>query len=136
VIELSTTFKPKHLSFVSSTSDIDTEFYVRLSDDLANKGQVGLSEDDDLEGSRTDLKTGYGQSKWVSEKLLMEAARRGLSVSIVRPGYVVGDAKSGGESFDFLLLRKRLKRLYARSHKLRRLHLAPGQRLHPTRFRA
>lgn len=59
--------------------------------------QEGVPEADDLEGSRTGLKTGYGQSKWVSEKLLMEAGRRGLPVSIVRPGYVVGDSEFAGE---------------------------------------
>ena len=58
---------------------------------------MGVPEDDDLEGARRDLKSGYGQSKWVSEKLLFEAGRRGLRGHIVRPGYVVGDSKSAGE---------------------------------------
>lgn len=49
-----------------------------------------------MEGARTELTVGYGQSKWVAEKMLMEAARRGLSVNIVRPGYVVGDSVSAG----------------------------------------
>lgn len=56
----------------------------------------GIPEDDDLEGARTGLKTGYGQSKWVSEKLLFEAVKRGLKGHIVRPGYVVGDSKTAG----------------------------------------
>ena len=58
---------------------------------------MGVPEDDDLEGARHDLKSGYGQSKWVSEKLLFEAGRRGLTGHVVRPGYVVGDSKSAGE---------------------------------------
>jgi L-2-aminoadipate reductase len=82
---------------VSSTSAIDTEYYVRLSESLSREGG-GVSEDDPLEGSRTGLKTGYGQSKWVSEKLLFEAGKRGLCGYIIRPGYVVGDAETAGAS--------------------------------------
>lgn len=97
-VDLAATGKPKSFVFVSSTSAIDTEFYVRLSDSLANEHDAlgGVPEDDDLEGARTSLKTGYGQSKWVSEKLLFEAGKRGLYGHIVRPGYVVGDSQSAG----------------------------------------
>jgi thioester reductase-like protein len=80
---------------------MDAEHYVRLSDDLANTGHPGVPESDDLEGTRTGLKIGYGQSKWVAEKLLMEAARRGLAVNIVRPGYVVGDSTTAGKAVYF-----------------------------------
>jgi L-aminoadipate-semialdehyde dehydrogenase len=76
---------------------------VQLSDRLASTKQRGVPEDDDLEGARSGLKTGYGQTKWVSEKLLREAGRRGLRGHVVRPGYVVGDSQSAGEweVFDF-----------------------------------
>lgn len=99
-IELASSGKPKFFVFVSSTSAIDTEYYVQLSDSLSqdSSGPGGVPEDDDLEGARTSLKTGYGQSKWVSEKLLFEAGRRGLRGHIVRPGYVVGDSESAGKS--------------------------------------
>ena len=98
-IELASTGRQKLFTFVSSTSALDTPHYVRLSDSLLNdpRGSMGVPEDDDLEGARHDLKSGYSQSKWVSEKLLFEAGRRGLSGHIVRPGYVVGDSKSAGE---------------------------------------
>ena len=95
-VELAATGKPKLFVFVSSTSAIDTEYYVQLSDSTG-----GVPESDDLEGARSSLKTGYGQSKWVSEKLLFEAGRRGLRGHIVRPGYVVGDSKSAGTSLSF-----------------------------------
>jgi L-2-aminoadipate reductase len=74
------------------------EHYVRLSDALSGNpdGERGIPEEDDLEGARSSLKTGYGQSKWVSEKLLFEAGRRGLKGHIVRPGYVVGDSRTAG----------------------------------------
>ena len=98
-IELASTGRQKLFVFVSSTSALDTSHYVQLSDSLLNdpSGLMGVPEDDDLEGARRDLKSGYGQSKWVSEKLLFEAGRRGLRGHIVRPGYVVGDSKSAGE---------------------------------------
>jgi L-aminoadipate-semialdehyde dehydrogenase len=59
----------------------------------------GIPESDDLEGARHTLKTGYGQSKWVSEKLLFEAGRRGLRGYILRPGYIVGESTSAGELY-------------------------------------
>ncbi|KAI0711372.1 alpha-aminoadipate reductase Lys1p [Earliella scabrosa] len=99
-VELAGTGKPKLFVFVSSTSAIDTEHYVQLSDSLG-----AVPESDDLEGARTALKTGYGQSKWVSEKLLFEAGRRGLRGHIVRPGYVVGDSRSAVTNTDDFLWR-------------------------------
>ncbi|THH30195.1 hypothetical protein EUX98_g3976 [Antrodiella citrinella] len=101
-ITLASIGKPKFFVFVSSTSALDTEHYVRLSDSLSSDSENagGVPESDDLEGARTSLKTGYGQSKWVSEKLLFEAGRRGLKGHIVRPGYVVGDSQSGVTNTD------------------------------------
>ncbi|KAI0702060.1 L-aminoadipate-semialdehyde dehydrogenase large subunit [Cerioporus squamosus] len=99
-VELASTGKPKLFTFVSSTSAIDTEYYVQLSDSLG-----AVPESDDLEGARNSLKTGYGQSKWVSEKLLFEAGKRGLRGHIVRPGYVVGDSQSAVTNTDDFLWR-------------------------------
>ncbi|KAH7926259.1 large subunit of L-aminoadipate-semialdehyde dehydrogenase [Leucogyrophana mollusca] len=106
-IELASTVKQKLLVFVSSTSAMDTEHYVRLSDSLSGMpdGSRGVPETDDLEGARTALKTGYGQSKWVSEKLLFEAGRRGLRGHIVRPGYVVGDSQTAVTNTDDFIWR-------------------------------
>lgn len=82
--------------FVSSTSVLDTEHYVNLSEQAIAAGLEGISESDDLQGSHDDLGTGYGQSKWVAEYLVRESGKRGLRGCIVRPGYVLGDSKSGG----------------------------------------
>jgi L-aminoadipate-semialdehyde dehydrogenase len=97
-IKLASTGRPKSVVFVSSTSAIDTSYYVELSEQLERSpsGERGVLESDDLEGARADLKTGYGQSKWVSEKLLFEAGKRGLRGHIVRPGYVVGHSQTAG----------------------------------------
>lgn len=70
---------------------------MRLSDSVSGRSDLdGIPETDDLLGARDVLKTGYGQTKWVSERLLFEAGKRGLQGHIVRPGYVVGDSKTAG----------------------------------------
>jgi L-aminoadipate-semialdehyde dehydrogenase len=99
VLSLASEGKQKLVVYVSSTSAIDTAHYVQLSDSLANNdtNRRGVPEADDLEGAKSSLKTGYGQTKWVSEKLLFEAGRRGVRGHIIRPGYVVGDSQSAGE---------------------------------------
>ncbi|KAI9458834.1 alpha-aminoadipate reductase Lys1p [Lactarius psammicola] len=81
------------------------EILRRLSDSLSLAGEGGVSEDDPLEGSRTGLKTGYGQSKWVSEKLLFEAGKRGLNGYIIRPGYIVGDTGTAVTNTDDFIWR-------------------------------
>ncbi|KAJ4468852.1 aminoadipate-semialdehyde dehydrogenase [Lentinula aciculospora] len=93
--------KPKALVFVSSTSVLDTPSYVRISSSVVSENLgSGVLETDDLETARRGLKTGYGQSKWVAEKLLFEAGKRGLSGYIIRPGYVVGESNGGVTNTD------------------------------------
>ncbi|KAG6861299.1 hypothetical protein C0995_001854 [Termitomyces sp. Mi166 len=106
-ITLASTGKPKNMVFVSSTSAIDTDHYVQLSESLTHgrSPYSGVPETDDLEGARSSLKTGYGQTKWVSEKLLFEAGKRGLSGHIVRPGYVVGDSRTAVTNTDDFIWR-------------------------------
>ena len=58
--------KPKLFSFISSTSVLDTDHYINLSQEQISTGQGAVMEADDMMGSRTGLGTGYGQSKWVS----------------------------------------------------------------------
>jgi L-aminoadipate-semialdehyde dehydrogenase len=95
----------KLFSFISSTSVLDTEAIVRKADESVSAGAAGLLETDDLEASRTGLGTGYGQSKWVAEKLIMEAGKKGLSGWIVRPGYVMGDSKTAVTNTDDFIWR-------------------------------
>lgn len=98
-LQLCAVGKPKKFAFVSSTSVLDTDYYVKLSEQNLAPGGTGILESDDLEGSRTGLGTGYGQTKWVGEYLVREAGRRGLSGAIIRPGYILGDSKFGGTIF-------------------------------------
>jgi thioester reductase-like protein len=50
---------------------------------------------EDTLGALEDLRLGYFQSKWVAEKLLEEARKKGFQVSIYRPGLIAGDSVSG-----------------------------------------
>ena len=107
-INFAATGKPKTFTFVSSTSALDTEHYVELSSSVTSRPDSklrGVPEADNLMGSAKGLKTGYGQSKWVGEKITMLAASRGLRAAIVRPGYVVGDSKSAVTNTDDFLFR-------------------------------
>ncbi len=104
-IKLCAAGKPKTFIFVSSTSVLDNDYYVQLSDRLCSEGKAGIPETDDLEGSSTGLTVGYGQVKWVSEYLTREAGRRGLRGAIIRPGYVSGDSQTGVTNTDDFLIR-------------------------------
>ena len=41
------------------------------------------------------LSTGYAQSKWVAEKLVMVAGSRGLPIAIYRPSFISGSTRTG-----------------------------------------
>ncbi|ODV92554.1 hypothetical protein CANCADRAFT_1144 [Tortispora caseinolytica NRRL Y-17796] len=97
--------KPKYFTFVSSTSTVDTDHFVSLSDKLVSEGKSGIPESDDLQGSAYGLSNGYGQSKWVAERLIRTAGARGLTGCIVRPGYVLGDSVTGATNTDDFLVR-------------------------------
>ncbi|HEX2340284.1 MAG TPA: thioester reductase domain-containing protein [Vicinamibacterales bacterium] len=49
------------------------------------------------------LDFGYSQSKWVSERLVVEAAGRGLPTRIFRPALVTPSITGGGNSFDIAI---------------------------------
>ncbi|KAJ4169698.1 hypothetical protein NW754_005846 [Fusarium falciforme] len=57
----------------------------------------GWSEDVviDIDDVPTKLLDGYGQTKWVAEKLVYEAGRRGIPVRVYRPGTITGHSHSG-----------------------------------------
>lgn len=119
--------KAKAFCFVSSTSVLDTDHYIKLSEQQTSTGQGAVMEDDDMEGSRTGLGTGYGQTKWVSEQLVREAGRRGLLGSVIRPGYILGDSETGVCNVDDFLVRmlKGCIQLSARPHIINTVNAVP-----------
>lgn len=101
VISLSQAGKPKPITFISTTAVFEVPtYYLNLSDAMIARGRLGVPESDPLDGSLTGMSSGYGQSKWVAERVLMECSRRGLRTSIVRPSYVLGDSKSAVTNTD------------------------------------
>lgn len=119
--------KPKVFCFVSSTSVLDTDHYIKLSEQQTSTGQGAIMEADDMNGSRTGLGTGYGQTKWVSEQLAREAGRRGLVGSVIRPGYILGDSETGVCNVDDFLIRmlKGCIQLSARPHIINTVNAVP-----------
>jgi len=60
-------------------------------------------EDVDLDALADAREDGYGQSKWVAEKLVWQAAERGLPVRVYRPGNISGHSATGASNpRDFL----------------------------------
>ncbi|KAL0489141.1 L-2-aminoadipate reductase LYS2 [Acrasis kona] len=83
------------IHYVSTTSVFDSQGYKTMSD---------VYEDSDLP-FHEDLSGGYPRSKWVAEKLIMNARRRGLPACIYRPGYVTGHSLTGVWNPDDFLCR-------------------------------
>ncbi|KAJ3284237.1 large subunit of alpha-aminoadipate reductase [Rhizoclosmatium sp. JEL0117] len=100
-LRLATTGRLKAFHLVSSTSVLDTNYYIRR---YLNAGEA-VPESDDLEGARKGLRSGYGQTKWVAEKLVMRARERGVPATIIRPGYIVGDSQTGVNNTDDFIWR-------------------------------
>jgi thioester reductase-like protein len=85
VIKLASKHRLKAVHFVSTLSVLHTgtqENGRRFDEDVA-LDQVGVPIG------------GYAQSKWVAEKLMLEAGRRGIPMAIYRPGPVAGDSVTG-----------------------------------------
>ncbi len=95
VLRLACRGRTKRVCYVSTTS---------VFDDAAHRVAARIAEDDAL-ASAAGLSGGYPQSKWVADRLVSMAAARGLSVCVVRPGYVAGDAERGVWNVDDFLCR-------------------------------
>ena len=61
-------------------------------------GQGVCREDADLDDLADAREDGYGQSKWVAEKLVWEAAERGLPACVYRPGNISGHSVTGASN--------------------------------------
>jgi thioester reductase-like protein/amino acid adenylation domain-containing protein len=56
------------------------------------------AEDADLDFLADAREDGYGRSKWVAEKLVREAANRGLPACVYRPGFISGHSQTGASN--------------------------------------
>ncbi|HKY62241.1 MAG TPA: thioester reductase domain-containing protein [bacterium] len=85
VIRLAASRRPKALHHVSTIGIFPLS---------GRQGSRAFSERDEPEDPR-GLLNGYAESKWVAEKLVRQAALRGLPVAIYRPGEVLGESEAG-----------------------------------------
>ncbi|KAF3123872.1 hypothetical protein TWF569_001630 [Orbilia oligospora] len=97
IIRLAVTGRPKPIHYSSS--------FVAHGPTGLFKGPLTLSEDEPLEphleGLMYDL--GYSQSQWSAEQLLWNSIKKGIPISIYRPGFILGHSESGyGNPDDFM----------------------------------
>lgn len=86
--------RAKTVHHVSTLSVLEREAHTPLDAAL----------EEPLDGCGANLSGGYRQSKWVAERLVETARRRGLSAVIYRPGWITGHSITGmGSSSDFLI---------------------------------
>lgn len=97
ILRLATQSKPKPLHYVSTIAAYGPA-------GLFNKTER-IYEGDDVTPYAEGLKydSGYSQSQWVVEQFVGEASRRGIPLSIYRPGFIMGDSANGrGNPKDFV----------------------------------
>jgi amino acid adenylation domain-containing protein/thioester reductase-like protein len=95
VLRLASQFKLKPVHYVSSISVFSA------SDFTANSE---VSEYDEPNFPQ-ELTTGYAQSRWVAEKLVVAARQRKIPVSLYRQGRITGDSQTGIASVDDVIFR-------------------------------
>lgn len=85
LINMATKFKLKPLHYVSTLSAACNHL----------KGKMIKETFIELDTNEIPPKDGYSQTKWVSEILLSKADKLGLPVKIYRPGWIIGQSKTG-----------------------------------------
>ncbi|MDR1992962.1 MAG: thioester reductase domain-containing protein [Nitrososphaerota archaeon] len=85
---------PKYFHYVSSYS---------VYDNPSHFGKVVLESDSLLSPEGYFL--GYSETKWVAEKLVLEAKARGLRITIYRPGEITASLKAGVWKLDDMVSR-------------------------------
>ncbi|NQT70309.1 MAG: amino acid adenylation domain-containing protein [Desulfobacteraceae bacterium] len=70
------------------TSTTKPIHYISTNGIFAGEDQEAYLENSDIDSYAEHLTNGYGQAKWVAEKLVWEAVSRGLPVCLYRPGNI------------------------------------------------
>ena len=94
VLRLAVTGKPKAVHHVST---------VEVLADMERRHPLALTERD-AASSPALLEGGYGQSKWVAEKLIEQARERGMRAYVHRPGRLTGHSSTGAFNDDDFLV--------------------------------
>ena len=88
VIKPSTVDGTHEIIRFACTSNTKPIHYVSSNGIFPISWHVSHLENDDIDAFADELKGGYSQAKWVSEKLMWEAVSRGLPVCLYRPGNI------------------------------------------------
>jgi amino acid adenylation domain-containing protein/thioester reductase-like protein len=83
LLRLATRHKLKRFNYVSTVSVFPT---------IAKDLQKTFYENDDI-NQPLPIVGGYPQSKWIAEKIMLQARERGIPVNIFRPGVIFGDTR-------------------------------------------
>jgi amino acid adenylation domain-containing protein/thioester reductase-like protein len=95
LLRLATQTRIKPVHFISTV-----DVFANTSD-----GTIRTITEKDAIGDSSYLWSGYAQSKYVAEQLVMAAASRGLPVSIYRPSNIIGHSQTGiGSTKSFITL--------------------------------
>jgi thioester reductase-like protein len=87
-------------------------YYISTNGIFAAQASTVFRENSDIDAFAAHLSTGYTQAKWVAEKLVWQAASRGLPVCVFRPGNVGHHRLTGAvnrNDFQFNILHACLK---------------------------
>ncbi|MER7004767.1 thioester reductase domain-containing protein [Dactylosporangium sp. NPDC000555] len=84
MLRMAVTGRPKRICHISTLSTIDIN--ARDGEWLPDPAPLGAFE---------AMTTGYTKSKWIAERLVEEAARRGVDVRTVRMGALAGHSRTG-----------------------------------------
>jgi len=98
-MEAANVFSTRELLALASTGRRKPMMFVSTLNTCPDSGATadGSMLEERHEAWRDLVATGYAQSKWVAEGLVLEARRRGLEACIVRPGVIAGSsARVGG----------------------------------------
>lgn len=94
ILELACTARLKAVHHVSTVDTL-----------LATHTPRPFTEDDAPLRSAVGVPAGYTGSKWVAEKIVDVARRRGVPVTVFRPGLILGHSRTGAtQTIDYLLV--------------------------------
>lgn len=88
VIKAATVYGTHEILRFACTSATKPIHYISTNGIFAGEDKEAFLESSDIDSYADHLTNGYGQAKWVAEKLVWEAVSRGLPVCLYRPGNI------------------------------------------------
>tara|TARA_B110000046_G_scaffold5639_1_gene6010 strand:+ start:75 stop:3116 length:3042 start_codon:yes stop_codon:yes gene_type:complete len=103
ILKLAVRGRVKPVHFVSTYATcFRAKFEGYITEDMPLPSAAEMADHELIEAG---LMNGYTQSKWVAEQMVLEAASRGIPVTIHKPGRIFGSLKTGACNSDDLFTR-------------------------------